>query len=406
MGTITAETSEAQQPGNQDTSDTTVFPEEEKALCVGDGDAGGACEVTADCNAPMVCSNNVCIGPSDVSYTCDPIENINCDREGETCVNGLCIPTPGACETLDECPLGFVCADKKCTPERDGAACSDPGAGPSLVGTYQTQSVLHLRDGLPDVVDKILDVAEDARDIVEGKLDLGLSSAVDFIIGSLVAGIIRQYVPKYGIDIITMLGNLSDILDDMKVDGVMTLKGQACDGNYRGTHEWKWVTFEYQGREMKVAPNDLPGVDNVVPEAFSARYHCGDLLIDKHRIKNSMGGLVRWLLDTAANAVTGKKDLEGALKEIIDCRAVGSAVGQACTYCFAAGPVATAACDVAVMVGVSKATEAIDKAAVKMSLIKLKAVVPVNQDGTMNEGIWYGSLVGGDFKGTLKAAKQ
>ncbi|MCP4448403.1 MAG: tetratricopeptide repeat protein, partial [Myxococcales bacterium] len=85
---------------------------------------------------------------------------------------------------------------------RDGETCSDPGPGPALAATYKTDSVLHLRDGLPGIVDDILDVTEDARYLINGQVDLDLPSAVEFIIGGFVAGIIRQYVPSYAIDIL------------------------------------------------------------------------------------------------------------------------------------------------------------------------------------------------------------
>ncbi|MCP4446026.1 MAG: hypothetical protein GY811_11870, partial [Myxococcales bacterium] len=60
----------------------------------------------------------------------------------------------------------------------------------------------------------------------------------------------------------------------------------------------------------------------------------------------------------------------------------------------------------AVQVGVTKVSQAIDEAAVKMSLIKLQAVIPVASNGTLEDGIWYGSLVGGDFLGEIEADRQ
>ena len=380
---------------------STPEEEEQLALCIGDGEAGGTCEVSADCASPMVCLNNTCVGPQDPSYTCDPIEGVDCLQDGESCVNGLCVATPGACETLDDCPTGFLCEAGQCTPSRDGAACADPGPGPALAGTYQVDSVLHLRDGLPGIVDGLLDVSEKARDIVNGNLDLGLPSVVEFVVGGLVAGIVRQYVPAYGIDIVNALATMSDVLDTMGVEGTLTLDGEACDGNYRGRHNWDFVTFDMNGVQMRVKPSDLPGVDDVLPEDFAARYHCGDLLIDKHRINNTMGTLVRWLLDTAAQAISGYPTMEQALGSIVDCNAVGQTISSAAGINVTG--LAAGACQGLVNVGVAKIGQMIDEAAVKMSLIKLSAVIPVNSDGTMNQGVWYGSLVGGDFLGTLDA---
>ncbi len=392
--------------GGDDEPRTPEEDEEELALCIGDGAAGGTCEVTADCDSPMVCLNNTCVGPQDPSYTCDPIEGIDCLQTGESCINGLCVVTPGACETLDDCPNGFTCEAGTCTPERDGTACADPGPGPALAGTYKVDSVLHLRDGLPGVVDGILDVSEKARDIVNGDIDLGLGGVVNTILGGAIAGIIRQFVPPYGIDIVEGLATISDVLDTMRVEGTMELEGEACDGNYRGRHNWDFVTFNMNGIDLRVRPNDLPGVDDVVPEDFAARYHCGDLLIDKHRIQNSMGGLIRWLLDTAAEAITGEPgiSMEQALAGIVDCQGVGQALTNASGVNVT--DLAAGACQGLVQVAALKVGQMIDEASIAMSLIKLSAVVPVNSDGTMEEGVWYGSLAGGDFLGTLSAEAE
>ncbi len=381
---------------------------EEVALCVGDGEAGGACEVTADCNAPQVCleqadGTGICVGPQDDAYTCDTIEGIDCLNEGESCINGLCIAAPGACETLDDCPLGFTCNAGQCTPERDGTVCSDPGPGPALAGTYETESILYLREGLPGVVDKILDVTEGARDLINGRVDLGLPSVVEFILGGFISSIIQQYVPRYAIDIVNALATMSDILDTMEVEGTLILEGENCDGNYRATHNWDFVTVNFNGRELRTSPNDLPGVDEVIPEPFGARYHCGDLLLDKHRIQNTMGTLVRWILDTGIEATTGFSTVEEALSSIINCTAVANALANSCGVCGPAYNPALSACDGLVQAGVAKVTEAIDNAAIKMSLIKLRAVIPVKADGNLEDGTWYGSLVGGDFTGEIDA---
>lgn len=393
--------------GGDDDGDLTPEEEEEQVrLCVGDGEAGGACEVSADCAAPTVCLDGTCVGPRDDAYTCDPIEGITCATEGETCINGLCIQAPGVCETLDDCPLGYLCEEGQCTPQRDGSACSDPGPGPALAGTYSTESVLYLREGLPNVVDKILDVTEDARDLINGQVDLGLPSVVEFFIGGIISGIIRQYVPPYAIDIVNALATMSDILDTMEVEGTLVLDGQECDGNYRGSHNWDFVTVDFNGRELRTSPNDLPGVDEVIPEEFAARYHCGDLLLDKHRIQNSMGQLVRWILDTGIQATTGLPNVETALASLVNCDAVANAIANACSVCGAAYSPARSACNALVQVGVSKVTEAIDEAAVKMSLIKLRAVIPVAADGSLDEGDWFGSLVGGDFTGIIEADRN
>ncbi|MBL4635389.1 MAG: hypothetical protein JKY56_16130, partial [Kofleriaceae bacterium] len=389
--------------------DTPLTPEEEAenvALCIGDGEAGGICEVSADCNSPQVChSSGVCVGPRDASYTCDSIEGILCGDPTESCIDGFCVLAPGACETLDDCPNGFDCTNGMCTTVRDGSTCSDPGPGPALAGTYKTKSILHLRDGLPGALDTLLDVADDARKLINGEVDLGLPSLVELVIGGIVSSYIRQYVPPYAIDLVNGLATMGDIFDDMGVEGTLKLDGQACDGNYQGSHSWDMVTINFNGREVRQNPNDIPGVDEVVPENFGARYHCGDLLLDKHRIQNSLTGLFRFLIDAAIQISTPFNTIEEAMTSLVDCNAVANSLANACDLpfgaCGAVYGVVRSGCEGLVQVGVAKVTQAIDEAALKLTLIKLRAIIPVNSDGTFEDGVWYGSLIGGDFLGEI-----
>ena len=380
------------------------------SLCLGDGGAGGACEVTGDCAAPLVCLNGQCVGPQDPDVTCDPIEGVSCANAGEECVGGVCVINPGACQTVDECPLGFVCSGGQCVPERDGMACADPGPGPDLAGTWKFDSKLHLREALPGAVDKILDIAEDLRDLLDGKIDLGLPGIVESIIGGAVASIVRQYVPNWAQDLVYVLGDMSDIINDMRVESTVVLEGQPCNERYRGSERWDWITFVYRGTQLRVPPSMLPGVDEVVPDEFSAWYSCGELFIDKHRIEGSMSQLVRWLLDTVTQAVTGYPTVEQAVINLVDCYQIAVAIDnyvyQACSFCPVVTGIVNGACTGLLSAGVSKMTQAIDETIVELSLIKRKGIGNVDSGTRISNGTWYGSLAGGDFPGEFTATKQ
>jgi hypothetical protein len=352
----------------------------------------------------------VCIGPANPDHRCDPIEGSTCPNEGEVCAANTCVIKPGSCTSHAECPVGYLCSGGQCLPERDGEACADPTSGPDLNGTYRVSSVLHLRDGLPGVVDKILGVTEDLRDIAQGKIDLDLPSVVEFVIGGIVSGVIRAYIPPWAIDLVTALGDVSDMLDDMQVDSVMTLTGTPCSGAYRVNERWEWIRFEYQGREMRFRPDQLPNGVEVEPSEFSARYSCGNLYFDEHRIKDQLNHLIRYLLDTMAYAVTGYPTVEQAVAGMIDCWGIGyeldSYVAGSCSYCPSVAGIAAGACEGLVFAAVSKMGEEIDKATVKLSLIKRKGSVVVNQGPAFDDGRWYGSLAGGDFPGEFTMQSQ
>src|SRR5688572_6572905 len=40
-------------------------PRPDPGLCVGDGGNGGVCEVTGDCDDPLICLGGRCVGPND-----------------------------------------------------------------------------------------------------------------------------------------------------------------------------------------------------------------------------------------------------------------------------------------------------------------------------------------------------
>jgi hypothetical protein len=147
-------------PDNPDNPDNPDDPDDPTTTaCVGDGQSGAACDVSGDCALPQICNGGVCVAPRDPDFSCDPVEGVNCAGANEECIGGVCIANPGACASVDECPLGFVCSGGQCTPERDGSACADTGPGPNLTGTWKFNSTLHLRDGLPGLVDGVLDVS-------------------------------------------------------------------------------------------------------------------------------------------------------------------------------------------------------------------------------------------------------
>jgi hypothetical protein len=247
--------------------------------------------------------------------------------------------------------------------------------------------------------------------LITGDIDWGLPSVVEFVIGGFIASVIDNYVPPWAQDLVTVLGDMSDILDDMKVESTVTFSGQECGGVYRGSERWDWITFTFRGTQLRVPPSGLPGVSEIKPDEFAAWYSCGELYIDRHKIENSLSQLVRFLLDSITNAVTGYPDIETALYNMVDCYsfaiAVDNYVYSVCSYCPVVTGIIDAACTGLKTVGIAKITEKIDEAAVKMSVIKRKGIGTVEASGTtLSNGQWYGALVGNDFPGEFTATKQ
>lgn len=404
-------TSDPSDPSNPtDPTDPTEPTQPDPMLCVGDGGSGETCEVTDDCAAPLVCLDGQCVGPQNPSFRCDPVEGIHCPESNQVCVAGACVINPGSCDTVDDCPNGFLCESGTCVPDRDGESCADPGPGPNLSGTWDVNSSLHLREGLPGVVGGLLDVSELLADFIDGNVNLGLPSAVEFLIGALVQGIIDQYVPSWAQDLIVALAGISDVLDTMQVEGTWALQGSVCEANYRGSSTWDYLSFEYRGTVIRERPQDISEVGPITPEDFGARYSCGDLYVDRHRVSNSLSGLVRWLVNTVVEIATGYPTVEAALDAALPCDQIAAAINNAwqsaCGCSSDVSVVVEATCESYKSDLIDQVVTAIDGAVVTLSVLTLKGVGNVQDANTLTSGVWYGSVIGGDFPGTFSAVRR
>ncbi len=382
----------------------------ERTMCMGDSGSAKACEVTGDCSAPLVCVNSKCVGLQNPDVMCNAAEGGACKNAGEVCAGGVCMANPGACQTSDQCPLGYACSGGQCQSDRAAATCAEKGAGPDLAGTWKFDSKLHIRDAMPGVVAGVLDASGKVRDLLNGDIDLGLPGIVESIIGSVAGSIVRQYIPVWAQNLVYVLGDMGDVINDMRVESTVVFEKQACDGLYRGTERWNFITFTFRGSPMRVPPSNIPGVTEVKPDTFSARFSCGELFIDRHRIQGTLSQLIRWLLDTTTKAVTGYSTVEQAMSNMINCGQVGIAVDNyvysACSFCPDVSSIVNVACLGFKNAAISKLTESINQSASELSQIKRKGIGKVDGATKLSGGKWYGSLVGGSFPGEFTATKN
>lgn len=375
-------------PGDPGTPGDPGDPTQDPGLCVGDGGDGEVCEVTADCDAPLVCLSNICVGPQDPDVFCDEVEGIFCAGTDEVCVANACVIDPN------------ITGDP---------TCSDPGPGPELAGVWDMDSTLHLREGLPGLVAGLLDVSELLADFIDGNVSLGLPAPVEILIGALVQGVIDQYVPVWAQDLIQLLAGFSDVLDDLRVDQTVTLVGQVCEANYRGSSTWDRITFEYRGTVISERPEDIAEIGPVAPEDFGARYSCGQLFIDRHRVHNALRGLIRWMVDTLVEVATGYPTLEGAIDAAVDCPSIARGINDA--WQGAGGGtditgVVEAACANFETDLLAQLTTILDEAAIELSVVSFEGVADIPDGSRMINGRWFGELVSNDFPGQFTAAKQ
>jgi len=211
-------------------------------------------------------------------------------------------------------------------------------------------------------------------------------------------------------DLVLILANFSDVLDDLNIESTVALAGQPCDAQYRGSSTWDYISFEYRGTLVRERPQDIPEIGPVEPEDFGARYACGSLFIDRHRVHNALRGLVRWMVDTMVEISTGYPSIEQAIDAAFDCPAIAvdinAAWQRACGCSTNVTGVAQAACMSFEADITNRIATLIDEAAIKLSVVSLEGVAVVPDGARLIDGSWYGSLIGGKFPGSFEAAKQ
>jgi hypothetical protein len=263
-------------------------------------------------------------------------------------------------------------------------------------------STLHLRDGLPGLVSGLLTATEVLADLVEGTVDWGLPDWLESIINAVVPPIIDAYVPAWAQQIPVALSNISDVLDDLQVESTVYLSGGTCQASYRGYEKWEKITIEYRGQIISAAPQDIPEVGEIRPEEFAALYSCGDLYFDRHRIKNTIGGLIRWVVNSVIEASTGHRTVQEAISNAIDCDGLADAIERATGSSGIADPVRNA-CTTAVGNIVAQIDAVLDEATITLSVLSLQGRARVTGERTLVDGTWTGSVIGFDFPGEFAA---
>jgi hypothetical protein len=155
-------------------------------------------------------------------------------------------------------------------------------------------------------------------------------------------------------------------------------------------------------------PEEVPQIGAVVPDDFGGRVQCGVLFIDRHRVRNVISGLLRWILNevTAAVTCTGSgpcfRSPEEAIVRLADCNAIGGAIGSSVP---GLSGVVTAACSGLLTDLTQRLQNAIDSATATLSILTLQGQVAITDARHLDRGQWFGSLVGRDFPGQFTASR-
>lgn len=379
------------------------------------GDIGAECEVTADCREPLICVDGECVAPGPDGDWCDGID-IVCPPDGTVCIGGLCVFPDGACAQNVDCPAGYVCVDGVCRPASgdcytdedcpgdgicDMGTCVDPAdcaVTNDLRGDWSARSVMHLGEATSGVVGGVLEATEWIRDLLQGR---GGVPGIGFLIDDLLRAWITETLYPYQIDAIVALGDISDVLDDVRFEHSLGLDA-PCRELYRGVLTFDIIEVEFRGEVIRDRPEAIPQIGTIEPSEFGARLYCESIVIDEFHVDHLVAGLVRWVTDLVVqHASEGHYDhVEDAIVDVVDCRAIGDYIGGWM------GPLVQVACQEALDGSVDQIRTTLDEAALDMGLMRIEGEAQVPDDSHLTDGHWSGSLLTGDFSGEFTAERR
>ena len=407
------------------------------------------CTVDADCPKPTICqpSTGHCLEPT--GKPCDAIEGTGCEAE-EICIGGHCAKVPQACSNNGDCPAAWRCNKGACepqgTPPTGGckvpkdcpanqtcingdcvpkSSCNLPHAPDRLKGSWQVDSTLYLREALSGFAKTLLGAAGKLRDILEGKFGGGggggMSSILKTIMGSYVQRLVGQFIPPWGQQLVVALGNINDIIDDMRVLSRIQMTPLGNDG-YQCSEEWDLVEFEYRGQKISTVPSAVPEIGQVAVRQYRATEVCGVVFFSKHRIQNTVGGLLKWAIHTALSLVTCPgsstpcfNSLEGALAYALNCPMLAmqfDALAGSLLGGVPLGGILSQVCEVMKQGLIEDLNKSLNSLTSRYSVLELSGTANAGAQGTneMKKGTWYGvlgrGLLKGNFHGDFRALRQ
>jgi len=403
------------------------------------------CTSDADCAPPTICQTTTgqCLEPT--GNNCDPVEGTGCAPDevcvgakcakvpsgctdnsvcppGWLCQAGTCIPggqpPTGGCTTNKDCPANNTCINGQCKPK---STCNIQHDADRLKGTWQYDSTLHLRDSLSGVLKALLSTSGVLRDIIEGTFSIsGIPSFISSIVKKYLKQLIDQYVPPWGQQLIIALGDINDIVDDMRVLSTVQTTSVGND-SYVNSEQWDLVEFDYKGQKISSPPAAIPQIGQVKVPTYSSHEVCGVLFIDKHQVNNVVGGLIQWAINTALSVVTCSVNsvpcygsVDQALQQSINCQMLGMQLDQVVKSIWSGAPsvamIVIQACENEKQKLIQLLNQELAGLTTKLSLLELSGTVNIPNppgDNVLSGGQWTGVLgtgiAKGSFKGDFKA---
>ncbi len=398
------------------------------------------CKTNADCTSPMICQTSTGKCLKGTGKSCDPIEGGDCPP-GEICIGRECAVLPKSCKDNSACPTGFKCVGGKCVPAGKpptggcvtskncpaGQVCVNGVCKPKsgckithkpdrLKGTWKYDSMLHLRDALNPVLKGIFSTAGTLNTIINGSFKIkGVPSFINKIVSKYLKKLVGQYVPPWGQQLVKALSAINDICDDMRIVSTVMTTSAGTD-SYVNSEQWDLVEFKYQGKKISSPPSAIPQIGQVKVSNYTSYEVCGTYFISKHQIKNKVGGIIKWAIETALSLITCSSkstpcfnSISQALNQTINCQMLAMQLDQAVQAIWSGAPsvasIIAQACNSQKTNLVNKLNKELNNLTVKLSVLELSGVAPIPSPGAdhkLSGGKWNGVLGSGVAKGNFK----
>jgi len=390
-------------------------------------DVGEACERTADCRLPLLCIADVCAAPGPREEYCDG-EGVLCPDEGQECINFQCVNLDAGCRSSVDCPAGYECvvpdgewffihrcrpADEECTVDADceqGQIC-DFGAcvtqnmcmtTSDLRGNYRATSVLQLGMASEGAIGGIVDATQWLRDLLQGG---GMFPGLSEIISGLIRDFLFYNIQDYQIDVILSLIDISDILNDIRIEHQMSLDG-SCSEMYRGELTFEQIELTYKDQVFIERFENIPAIGALPPAEFGATLQCRKLAFDEIYVDYIAAGVVRHATDVLVQTITSGrfKHLEGVLTSMIDCNAISNYVSMAIGNPLI-GIIVQPACSLVAKNLIRNVTKSMSDNQSAVGWLKLQGEAEVVGGGNLEGGTWFGTTLTGGVYGEITATK-
>lgn len=376
--------------------------------CVQPDPNGAWCEFDDECADTELCIAARCTPDCRLDGTCACENNDGCEN-GFLCQSGQCVPDggDGACVGDADCPEGNACIDGAC---RGPEECNVDH--PDLDGTWDVRSELRLREALPGWLDGFLDAtAEPFRFLAGQSDDLGLDVP---ILEDLIEDEVRDWaddnLPEWAREMMGAIADLNDILSTMRVRQTWDLQRGALD-EYTGEETWTSIAFTYRGEDVEGRPEDILGWD-LESSPFQAHASCGVLYIDRYDVDAAIGAIIAWLVDTIVY-IASDGEFENLAQALFSfegmfCPGVADAADDLSAQL--GGPdiydEVQTLCDVALERVIDEALEAVNEAMLELTVLRLQGRADIVDRSTLTNGVWAGTLGGGDFTGNFEASRR